>query len=89
MSFIDSKCLEGCVVHCTPMRYPAGIKLGEGVTIYKIFLLIFFMFQGIWNSWRGLYFVGNKINNMDELVDPSLPLSPLCGKFYCFINIFI
>ena len=70
MSIIDSKCFAlndtGKSVQifpilidmfCISARYPGCMGGWGGVTIGEIFVLIYFMFQGIWISSRGLYFL--------------------------------
>jgi hypothetical protein len=54
------------------------------VIIGKIFVLVYFMFQGIWISLRGIYFLV-KINNFGRMGIPP----PSVKKSTKFIYIFI
>ena len=57
---------------------PRDILQGEiGVTIGKIFVLVYFMFQGIWIILGGIYLLV-KNNNFGGMGRPP----PLRGKFH-------
>jgi hypothetical protein len=56
-----------------------------GVTIGKVFLLIYFMFHGIAIILGGIYFVV-KICNFAGMGRPPPP--PLCGKLHHIYNNF-